>query len=162
ELLSGFSTTPDAKGEFVAQLLSGGSYHMEADLHDEDLFLNSVTLPPDGPDKPPRDAGGEITVKTSQRVRDVTLTVSHGAAPLGGGVARASAGANLPERLRAYLVPADKEAVDNTLRYYDALVRRDGSFELKHIAPGKYYIVVHTLSQDEWDEVSPRPVWWGG
>src|SRR5262249_40363630 len=40
ELLSGFSTTPDAKGEFVAQLLNGGSYHMEADLHDEDLFLN--------------------------------------------------------------------------------------------------------------------------
>jgi hypothetical protein len=159
-VLSGDST-PDGKGEFMAQLLSGGSYHLETGLKDEDLFLNSVTLPPEGADKTPKDASGGIAAKTGQRVNGVTLTISHGAARLSGRVT-AAAGSNLPDRLRAYLVPVEKESADNTLRYYDALVRRDGSFEVKHIAPGRYYITVHALTQDEWDEVNPRPIWWGG
>jgi hypothetical protein len=154
-------STPDAKGDFLAQLLSGGNYHLEVNLKDEDLFLNSVTLPPEGADKNPKDVSGGIAVKTSQRVNGATLTISHGAARLSGRVTTA-AGSNLPDRLRAYLVPVDKESADNTLRYYDALVRRDGSFEIKHIAPGRYYVVVHALSQDEWDELTPRPIWWGG
>jgi hypothetical protein len=160
-MLAGDST-PDAKGDFLAQLLSGGTYHMEVDLKEDDLFLNSVTLPPDGADKNPKDASGGIAVKTSQRANGATLTISHGAARLAGRVAPAAAGSNLPDKLRAYLVPVDKESADNTLRYYDALVRRDGSFEVKHIAPGRYYVVVHALTQDEWDEVNPRPIWWGG
>ncbi|HWX39607.1 MAG TPA: hypothetical protein VN345_00530 [Blastocatellia bacterium] len=154
-------STPDAKGDFLAQLLSGGNYHLEVNLKDEDLFLNSVTLPPEGADKNPKDVSGGIAVKISQRVNGATLTISHGAARLSGRVTTA-AGSNLPDRLRAYLVPVDKESADNTLRYYDALVRRDGSFEVKHIAPGRYYVVVHALTQDEWDEVNPRPIWWGG
>jgi hypothetical protein len=154
-------STPDTKGDFLAQLLSGGNYHLEVDLKDADLFLNSITLPPEGADKNPKDASGGIAVRTSQRVNGVTLTISHGAARFSGRVT-AAAGSNLPDRLRAYLVPVDKESADNTLRYYDSLVRRDGSFEVKHIAPGRYYITVHALTQDEWDEVNPRPIWWGG
>src|SRR5215813_10611361 len=62
----GYITSPDAKGEFSAQLPSGGSYHIETELLDADLFLSSVTLPPESAGKPPKDASGGIPVKNSE------------------------------------------------------------------------------------------------
>jgi hypothetical protein len=156
----GLMTSPDAKGEFSAQLPGGGSYHIETELLDDDLFLNSVTLPADSADKPPKDASGGISVKNSERVTGVTVTAAQGAASVAGRVTPTAAGPVLPDKLRAYLVPVDKEAADNTLRYYDALVRRDGSFEIKHVAPGRYYVLTRVMSVEEWDEVNPRPIWW--
>jgi hypothetical protein len=157
----GYMTSPDAKGEFTAQLPNGGSYHIETELLDEDLFLSSVTLPADSAGKRPKDASGGISVKNTERLTDVTVTVAQGAATVAGRITTSTSGSSLPERLRAYLVPLEKEAADNTLRYYQAFLRRDGSFEVKHIAPGRYYIVTRTLLQEEWDEVNPRPIWWG-
>jgi hypothetical protein len=161
ESSQGYMTSPDAKGEFTAQLPSGGSYHIETQFLDDDLFLSSVKLPADSLGKPPKDASGGISVKNSERVNNVTVTVAQGAAAVAGRVAPSAPGGTLPQRLRAFLVPLEKESADNTLRYYDATVRRDGSFELKHVAPGRYYVVARVLSQEEWDEVSPRPIWWG-
>ena len=156
----GLLTSPDAKGEFAAKLPGGGSYHIETDLLDDDLFLSSVTLPADSPGKPPKDASGGISVKNSERLAGVTVTVARGAASIAGRVAPAAPGSNLPDKLKVHLVPVEKEAADNTLRYYDALVRRDGSFEIKHIAPGRYYAMTRIMSAEEWDEVAPRPIWW--
>jgi hypothetical protein len=160
ESSSGFMTSPDDKGEFAAQLPGGGSYHIETELLDDDLFLGAVTLPADSADKPPKDASGGISVKNSERIAGVAVTIARGAASVAGRVTPAAAGSNLPDRLRAYLVPVDKDAADNTLRYYDALVRPDGSFEIKHVAPGRYYVVTRVMSAEEWDEVNPRPIWW--
>jgi hypothetical protein len=161
ESSQGYMTSPDAKGEFSAQLPSGGSYHIETQFLDDDLFLSSVTLPAELAGKPPKDASGGISIKNSERVSNVTVTVAQGAGAVAGRVTAPAPGGTLPERLRAFLVAVEKESADNTLRYYDASVRRDGSFELKHIAPGRYYVVTRVLSQEEWDEVSPRPIWWG-
>jgi hypothetical protein len=161
ESAKGYMTSADSKGEFAVQLPSGGSYHVLTELLDDDLFLSSVTLPPDSADKPPKDASGGISVKNSERVTDVTVTVAQGAAVVSGRVGPATSGGSLPDKLRAYLVPLEKEAADNTLRYYHTVVRRDGSFELKHIAPGRYYVAARVMSQDEWDEANPRPIWWG-
>jgi hypothetical protein len=156
----GLMTSPDAKGEFAAQLPGGGSYHIETDLLDDDLFLSSVTLPPESAGKPPKDASSGISVKNSERLAGVTVTVAQGAASIAGRVTTAGPGSTLPDKLKVYLVPAAKEAADNTLRYYDALVRRDGSFEIKHIAPGRYYAMTRVMSAEEWDAVNPRPIWW--
>jgi hypothetical protein len=161
ESSQGSMTSPDAKGEFSAQLPSGGSYHIETQLLDDDLFLSSVTLPPDQAGKPPKDASGGIAVKNSERISNLTVTVAQGGAAVAGRISPSAPGAVLPEKMRAHLVPVEKEAADNTLRYYDAIVRRDGSFELKHIAPGRYYVLARVMSQEEWDEVNPRPIWWG-
>jgi len=160
ESTSGYKTGPDAKGEFTAQLPGGGSYHLETELLGGDLFLSSVTLPAESADKPPKDASGGIAVKNSERISGVTVTVAQGAAQVSGRVVAAGSGTSLPPRLRVYLVPVEKEATDNTLRYYDGMARHDGSFELKHIAPGRYYVVTRPMSQEEWDEVNPRPIWW--
>jgi hypothetical protein len=161
ESTSTYATSADTKGEFQAQLPGGGSYHMETGLLDDDLFLGSVTLPADSAGKPPKDASGGVVVKNSERVAGVTVTVAQGAAMVGGRVVPAAASPTLPDRLRVYLAPIEKEAADNTLRYYDAAVRRDSSFEIKHLAPGRYYVVVRAVTQEEWDEVNPRPIWWG-
>ena len=160
ESSSGLMTSPDAKGEFTAQLPGGGSYHIETDLLDDDLFLSSVTLPADSPGKPPKDVSSGISVRNSERVSGVTVTVAQGAASIAGRVTTAAPTSTLPDKLKLYLVPAGKEAADNTLRFYDALVRRDGSFEIKHIAPGRYYAMTRVMSAEEWDEVNPRPIWW--
>jgi hypothetical protein len=156
----GLMTSPDSKGEFTAQLPGGGSYHIETELLDDDLFLGSVTLPAESAGKPPKDASSGISVKNSERIAGVTVTIARGAASISGRVAPAAPGSNLPDKLKVYLVPVDKEAADNTLRYYDAHVRRDGSFEIKHIAPGRYYALTRLMSTEEWDEVNPRPIWW--
>jgi len=160
EFSSGYLTSPDTKGEFSAQLPSGGSYHIETDLLDDDLFLSSVTLPPESAGKPPKDASGGILVKNSEHIASAIVTVGQGAATVAGRVTPPTPGATLPDKLRNYLVPVEKEAADNTLRYYDSLVRRDGSFEIKHVAPGRYYVVTRAMSPEEWDEVNPRPIWW--
>ena len=133
---------------------------IETELLDEDLFLSSVTLPAESAGKPPKDASGGISVKNSGRLAGVTVTVAQGAASISGRVAPAAPGSNLPDKLKVYLVPVDKEAADNTLRYYDAHVRRDGSFEIKHIAPGRYFALTRIMSAEEWDEINPRPIWW--
>jgi len=156
----GYITSPDAKGEFSAQLPSGGSYHIETELLDADLFLSSVTLPPESAGKPPKDASGGIPVKNSEHIAGVIVTVAQGAATVAGRVTPPTPGATLPDKLRVYLAPVEKESSDNTLRYYDSLVRRDGSFEIKHIAPGRYYVMPRSISSQEWDEVNPRPIWW--
>src|SRR6185369_8007721 len=46
----------------------------------------------------------------------------------------------LPLKLRVYLVPAEREAAGNLLRFYETAAERDGSFTLDNLAPGKYLI----------------------
>jgi hypothetical protein len=48
-----------------------------------------------------------------------------------------------------YLVPAEEEAAENGWRYAETTIRGDGSFELKHLAPGKYYLLVRKTSEQE-------------
>ena len=58
------------------------------------------------------------------------------------------------------LVPAEKESGENTLRYAQARVSADGAFSLKNIAPGRYFVLARPISDDEWNQLEPRPVWW--
>jgi hypothetical protein len=65
----------------------------------------------------------------------------------------------LPARLRVFLVPAEKDAVDDVLRYTE-VVTRDTSFVLQHLAPGKYWLLARAVPDDESDEKPAPPVAW--
>ena len=61
--------------------------------------------------------------------------------------------------MRVFLVPAEKDAADDVLRYYEA-VTRDTSFVLQHLAPGKYWLLARAVPEDESDEKPAKPVAW--
>jgi len=51
-------------------------------------------------------------------------------------------GQSLSPSVRVYMVPAERDAGENILRFYAVRPEVNGSFALDHIAPGKYWIVM--------------------
>jgi hypothetical protein len=156
----GDSFTADSKGNFVSRLMSGGRYRIQARPPSEDWYLRSITLPPPAQGRQPVDASDGFRVKEGERLDNLLVTVAEGAAGLAGRVMAADSKTRLPAKLRVLIVPAEKESADQTLRYAQATVGGDGSFSVKNIAPGRYFLVVRTISNEEWSQPSPSPVWW--
>jgi hypothetical protein len=156
----GDSFTADSKGNFVARLMSGGRYRIQGRLPSDDWYLRSVTLPPLAAGKPPVDAADGFRVKQGERLDSLTVTVAEGAAGLAGRVIAAESKNRLPAKLRVVIVPAEKESADKILRYAQTRVGGDGSFSVKNIAPGRYFLVVRPVSDGEWSQANPRPAWW--
>jgi hypothetical protein len=51
--------------------------------------------------------------------------------------------------MRVYLVPGEREAVDNVFRFYEAPTGADQTFTIDHINPGRYLIVAHSLADKD-------------
>ncbi|MGH9801456.1 MAG: carboxypeptidase-like regulatory domain-containing protein, partial [Blastocatellia bacterium] len=82
---------------------------------------------------------------------------AEGAASLSGRVV-AKEGGNLPNRLRVHLIPAEAAAADEVLRYREIQTEKNGSFEFKHLAPGKYRLLARSISDPDKDNKDkPRP-----
>ena len=88
------------------------------------------------------------------------MIVAEDAAALRGRVVPAKDGMKLPTRLRAHLVPAETSSADDLLRYAETAIRNDGSFEFKHIAPGKYLLYARQASEKEVNSNRSRPLEW--
>ncbi len=43
--------------------------------------------------------------------------------------------------MRVYLVPAERESIENVLRFFEAADEGDGRFAIANIAPGRYWII---------------------
>ena len=46
-------------------------------------------------------------------------------------------------------MPAEREAADNVLRFYEARAQTDRTFTLDNLNPGKYLITLYPLPEDE-------------
>ena len=66
----------------------------------------------------------------------------------------------MPSRLRVHLVPAEKEATEDTLRYFEATAKGDSSFEFRNLPPGRYWVVVRAIPDEESPENPPQPLAW--
>ncbi|HJQ22532.1 MAG TPA: carboxypeptidase regulatory-like domain-containing protein [Blastocatellia bacterium] len=153
-------SVPNNKGEFKIGHLDAGRHRVVIRFPSEDWYARSLKLPPLPPATEARDAAlGGITLKAGEQLQGLTVTLAEGAAALRGRVIPATEGVRLPERLRLHLVPAEKEAVDNLLRYYEAELRGD-SFELLNLAPGRYFVIARRAAEDDASDDSPRPVAW--
>jgi hypothetical protein len=158
------SAAPEKDGGFVAKNLEAGRYRISADLPDESWYVRAITQA--ATPKPPMltdVSRAGVTLKQGEKISGIEIIIAQGAASLGGHVVPASEGAQLPKRLRAHLIPAEEAAADNLLRYAESPVRGDGSFEFKHIAPGKY--LLHTrqsmekgAGEKEADDDQARPL----
>jgi hypothetical protein len=155
-----YQSEPSEQGEFTLTSLEPGKYRVEAALLGEDYFVRSFTLPGAAKNQPPVDAArGPLTVEPGKRIENLTVTVAEGAASIRGVVTPATEGARRPDRLFVYLVPAEKEAADAALRYYQAEVKGD-RFELTNLSPGRYYVIARPPSADAASDEAARPLAW--
>jgi hypothetical protein len=63
-------------------------------------------------------------------------------------------------KMRVHLVPAELEAAELVLRYFEADVIGDGNFTLTNLAPGKYWLVVREISDEEKSDADHKPLAW--
>lgn len=154
------------KGEFTINDVDPGHYRIGMRLPDANFYLKAVTSPSSVPARRGATAAvshisrSGLALKQGEKLAGVTVTVAEGAASLRGKVAPEKAGARLPERLRAHLIPAEPNAADDVLRYAEAAVRADGAFVLTNLAPGKYWLMARIKPGDEPSDRPVRPTAW--
>ncbi|HEX4945143.1 MAG TPA: carboxypeptidase regulatory-like domain-containing protein [Blastocatellia bacterium] len=152
--------TPNDKGEFAVRDLEPGRYRLTSQLPSDHWYIKALTLP-----APARAAAAKpaalsfaasgLTLKSGEKLSGVTMALAEGAAAVNGRLE----GKKPAARMRIFLVPAEKEAADDVLRYHE-VVTRDTGFVFQHLAPGKYWLHARAVLDDESDETPAKPVAW--
>ena len=152
----GAPAAADADGNFILRNLAAGEYYFVTRFMAKYWYLESIAFPAppvtaaSGAAKVasrPIDATVAWTkVKAGDRVSGLTVTLAQGAATLRGQLV--SERQQVPEKLFVYLVPSEREKTEAVLRYYAAPVSPDGKIALHNIAPGRYWVVAQTFSDD--------------
>ena len=159
-------TVADEKGEFKLKPLVPARYRLRPSLPGENWYLKSITAPSPAPARGAAPSSGAdlgrsgVILKPGERASGITVTIAEGAASLRGRMTPEKEGARLPARLVVHLVPAEPASADNVLRYAEVFAERDGAFEFKNMAPGKYRISVRPSSDDEPIDRPVAPAAW--
>lgn len=132
------SASPDTSGAFSLRNLLPGKYQFEPRFYARYWYLQSITMQSAGP-KPQRiDAAANWTaVKSGEHLSNLTVTLAEGAASIRGTVPQ-STDAALPPALVVYLIPNDRDRVEDVLRFFVTDVASDGTFTFNSVPPGKY------------------------
>jgi hypothetical protein len=171
------SQRANEKGEFTIGNIDPGNYRIGTRLFSERHYIKAITSPATAPARRGAAVVNDISrnglaLKHGEKLTGVTVIVSEGGATLRGKVVAEKEGeqlpaqsparlpAQLPERLRAHLIPAEPNAVDNVLRYAEALVRNNGEFAFNNIAPGKYWLITRVMTVADPNDRLPGPVAW--
>ena len=160
------------KGEFALRNLEPARYRLEVNLPTEAWYVRAINLPgapartlqpataqPTAPAASPNANvwQGTVSLKSGETLSGVTVMVGQDAAGLSGRAV--PEGTTVREGTRVHLVPAEPEQANNVLRYGEAVVKRDGSFALTNIAPGRYFVLLRVEAPAETD-APPRPIAW--
>src|SRR5215831_15915374 len=94
------------------------------------------------------------------RVAGLIVTISNGAASLRGRLAPENEGSRPPARLIVHLVPVETASADDILRYAEAVAGKEGAFEFKNIAPGKYRLIARAAQDDAPIDRPATPIAW--
>jgi hypothetical protein len=173
----GYGHPPNEKGEFALKGLEAGHYRITANLPDDGWRIRAIIQASQsgpGSSKPSTEAAGTagttrspvdasrngIAIKPGEKVSGVEVIVANGAASLSGRVVPAKEGMKLPPWLHAHLIPAEAASADDVIRYAETKVGADGSFEFKHIAPGKYLLHTRQVAEKEANDDQARPIAW--
>ncbi|HKP48026.1 MAG TPA: carboxypeptidase-like regulatory domain-containing protein [Pyrinomonadaceae bacterium] len=147
----GSHSVVDKSGDFQVRNLRPGQYQFGTRFFAKYWFLKSIVKPSakTATATTPTDlAKTGLNLKFGDNISGVTVNLAEGAASLRGTV-KATAGERLPERLFAYLVPAEKEFADDVLRFFAAQTNPDGSFGFNNVAPGRYFAITQVAAADE-------------
>ena len=142
----------DERGNVLLKNLLPGRYFFTTQYFAKEWYLKSLSFAP--PETANTKAGKPLdaartwtTLKPSDRLNGLTITLAQGAASLRGRIA-VSEGETLTKKMYVYLVPAEKGAADDPLRFYVASVTAEGKVSLNNLAPGRYLV----LAQGAMDE----------
>ena len=135
---------PDARGEFLLTNMTAGRYVLDVRppstfWYVRDIAWENAAATNDAPSKSPLNG---VSLKLGERANGLRVKLAHGAANITGRVLSAGTGASLPASLRVYVVPAEREHVNNGLRYAESPVQVDGAFSITNLAPGHYLLLV--------------------
>jgi hypothetical protein len=100
---------------------------------------------------------GTVTIRPGDSISGVSIMVGQDAAVLRGRAGPEDA--TIREGTTVYLVPAERDQSNNVLRYSQTLVKRDGTFALPNLAPGRYFILSRVEPPIEAD-TPRRPLAW--
>jgi hypothetical protein len=157
---------PNATGEFTLRNLEAGRHRVIARLPDENWFVRAISVegkPPASTARrtatpaPVNVARNGVTLKPGEKLAGMTVTIAEGAAGLKGQV---NQGGGASDKIRVHLIPAEKEAADDVLRYAQATADGDGGFQFKHLAPGRYYLLAKPIKNDETGAAAARLQAW--
>lgn len=139
----GGSASPDTAGAFVLRNLQVGSYQFEPRFYARYWYLQSITTNSAGP-KPQRlDAAANwTTLKSGEQLSNLTITLAEGAASIRGAVP-VTEGTPLPANV-VYLIPNDRDKVEDVLRYFVTDIVADGTFTFNNLPPGRYLALTQT------------------
>jgi hypothetical protein len=128
------------QGEISLRNLAAGQYQIISRLFANYWYLRSITVPATQPGKQTDAVANWVTLRSGVRLSGLTVTLAEGAASLQGQV-KLNEGETPPARLYVYLVPAESENEKDVLRFFAAPVTADRKIAVKHIPPGRYFIV---------------------
>jgi hypothetical protein len=152
------SAAPDKDGGFTLKNLEAGRYRIDSDLPDENWYIRAITQA--ASPKPVDVSRAGVTLKQGEKISGIEMIIAWGAASLSGKIIPAREGAQLPKRLHVHLIPSETTAADDLLRYAESTVRGDGSFEFRHIAPGRYLLHTRQATEKETNDDQSRPAAW--
>ncbi len=147
---------PENTGIMAFQQLSPGRYRLLPQLLDDNWYVRSLGLSgvtvkatAKAPTKTTLlDVGRNgIGIKSGDKITGLVVKVSEGAAMLKGKI-KAENDAALHPQLHVYLVPVEKEKIDDALRYVEGSISHNGSFAMKNLAPGKYWLVTRVETDE--------------
>lgn len=145
----GAPVNPDPQGNFTIRNLVSSQYYFLARSPARSWYLKSIAMSPPATArarKPSDLSRVWTTVKAGDRLSGLIVTLAQGAASLEGQVV-VSEGETKPEKLLVYLVPSEREAADELLRFYGGLVGEEGKIALHSLAPGRYWILAQPVSE---------------
>src|ERR1044072_3187408 len=142
------SASPEANGTFTLRNVQMGSYQFEPRFYARYWYLQSITINGAGP-KPQRvDAAANwTTLKSGEQLSNLTVTLAEGAATIHGKVRAGDAAS--PPAVAVYLIPNDRDKVEDVLRYFVAGVDADATFPFNNLPPGKYLALTQTTVEPE-------------
>ena len=136
----GTPVSADAQGSVTLRNIAPGDYYFVTRFTAKSWYLQSISISSATPKKEVDASRVWTTVKNGERISGLKITLVEGAASIAGQVELAE-GALLPEKLFVYLVPAEKEKADETLRFYGSPVTPEGKITLNNLAPGRYWLL---------------------
>lgn len=157
------STVPLPGGDFTLRNLEPGRWRLLPQLPGENWHVRSIKAATPNAVAAPRRTAPAATasptanlaqtgalLKSGEKLTGVLVTLAEGAAGLKG-----SLPASFKGKQQIHLIPAEKENADDVLRYSQTNTTGEGTFQFKHIAPGRYFLLAKPAKDDSgklaWD-----------
>jgi hypothetical protein len=141
----------DERGNVLLKNLLPGRYYFTTQYFAKEWYLKSLSFALSEAantkaGKPLDAARIWTTLKPGDRLNGLMITLAQGAASVRGHIALRE-GETLAEKMYVYLVPAEKEAADDPLRFYVASVTTEGKVSLNNLAPGRYLVFAQEATE---------------